>query len=230
MQPCDIEAELVTPTGAALLATLVHDWDARPEYRLDLVGTGAGARDLEQQPNVLRLLIGEMTAGLADADTPMRTRVAVLETSVDDENPQFVAAVMPRLLEAGAHDAMWTPTVMKKGRPGMHMTVIAKPEQAAELARMLMRETSTLGVRVRIEDRYELERRIVGVQTPYGSVRLKIASLPDGSDRAVPEFESVREAAERADRPLRDVAESAVAAWSSQAKDAGTRARHGNGA
>jgi uncharacterized protein (DUF111 family) len=159
-----------------------------------------------------------------------RRDIAVLETSLDDENPQFVAAVIPRLLEAGALDAMWAPTVMKKGRPGMHVTVIAKPEQASHFAHMLMRETSTLGVRVRTEERYELERRIVEVETPYGVVRVKIASLPDGSDRAVPEFESVREAAERADRPLRDVAESAVAAWSGQAKEAGTRARRGNGA
>jgi uncharacterized protein (DUF111 family) len=230
VRPCDIEAELVTPTGAALLATLVQDWDARPEYRLEAIGSGAGTRDLDEQPNVLRLLIGEMAAPLPGDAAPLRTRVAVLETSVDDENPQFVAAVMPRLLEAGALDAMWTPTVMKKGRPGMHVTVIAKPDQAAELAGMLLRETSTLGVRVRTEERYELERRIVEVETPYGPVRLKIASLPDGSDRAVPEFESVRETAERVDRPLRDVAESAVAAWSRQAKEAGTRARRDHGA
>lgn len=227
VQPSDIEAELVTPTGAALLATLVEDWEARPAYRLETVGTGAGTHDLEAQPNVLRLLIGEVAD--AAGSGAVRTRVAVLETSVDDENPQFVAAVIPRLLKAGALDAMWAPTVMKKGRPGVHLTVIARPEDAGSLAAMLLRETSTLGVRMRIEERLELERRIVEVETPYGTVRLKIASLPDGTDRAVPEFESVREVAEKADRPLREISESAIASWSKSAKDGSARSR-GNGA
>ncbi|OGF24335.1 MAG: hypothetical protein A2V63_03100 [Candidatus Eisenbacteria bacterium RBG_19FT_COMBO_70_11] len=139
--------------------------------------------------------------------------VAVLETALDDDNPQYVAAVLPRLIAAGALDAMVAPTTMKKGRPGLWLVVVAEPADAERLARLLMAETSTLGVRVRIDRRFELERRAVEVVTPFGAVTLKVASLPDGSARAVPEFESVRQAAERAARPLREVADAALAAW-----------------
>ncbi|HKQ56437.1 MAG TPA: nickel pincer cofactor biosynthesis protein LarC [Candidatus Eisenbacteria bacterium] len=204
----DIEAELVTPTGAALLTTLVRHWSSEPAFRLDKVGTGAGGRDLKEQPNVLRVLIGEAAdRGLA------RREVAVLETALDDDNPQFVAALLPRLLAQGARDAMIVPTVMKKGRPGMWLVVVAEPEQAPSLAALLMRESSALGVRVRRELRYELERRQIEVETRFGRVALKVAELPEGGERALPEFESVREAAERAGRPLREVSEAALAAW-----------------
>ena len=206
--PSDIEAELVTPTGAALLTTLVADWSAPPAYRLEAVGTGAGTRELPSQPNVLRVMIGEV----GGASLAQRS-VAVLETALDDDNPQYVAAVLPRLIAAGALDAMVAPTTMKKGRPGLWLVVVAEPADAERLARLLMAETSTLGVRVRIDRRFELERRAVEVVTPFGAVTLKVASLPDGSARAVPEFESVRQAAERAARPLREVADAALAAW-----------------
>jgi hypothetical protein len=215
----EVAAELTTPTGAALLATLVEDWGAPPPFRLERVGTGAGARDLAEQPNVLRVLIGEAEAmpGPGVSGVPRRRRVAVLETALDDENPQFVGALVPRLLAAGALDAMVVPSVMKKGRPGMWLVVIAAPEQAGVLARMLLVETSSLGVRVRHEERFELERRVEEVETPFGRVALKIAALPGGGERAVPEFESVRAAAERAGRPLREVAEAALAVWHGRA-------------
>jgi len=204
----DIEAELVTPTGAALLTTLVRHWSGEPAFRLERVGTGAGGRDLKEQPNVLRVLIGE-----ADPVAPGIRQVAVLETALDDDNPQFVAALLPRLLEQGARDAMVVPTIMKKGRPGMWLVVVAEPRDAAALALTVMRETSTLGVRTRLERRYEVERRTAEVETPFGRIALRIATLPGGEERAAPEFESVRAAAERAGRPLREVSEAAVAAW-----------------
>ena len=204
----DIPAELVTPTGAALMTTLVRHWSGVPTFRLECVGTGAGARDLKEQPNVLRVMIGEA------ASAPLaRRRVAVLETALDDDNPQFVAAVLPRLLQAGALDAMVVPSVMKKGRPGLWLVVIAEPDRSDALAHALMRETSALGVRVRIEERYELERRAVEVETRFGRIALKVATVPGEAERAVPEFESVRSAAERAGRPLREVSEAALAAW-----------------
>jgi uncharacterized protein (DUF111 family) len=102
---------------------------------------------------------------------------------------------------------------MKKGRPGQWLVVIAEPERAESLARLLLAETSTLGVRVREDLRYELERRPVEAETPFGRVLLKVASLPGGGERAMPEFESVREAAERSGRPMREIAEAALAAW-----------------
>jgi hypothetical protein len=203
-----IPVELTTPTGAALLATLVAEWSGPPAFRLDRVGTGAGTRDPREWPNVLRVLIGD-----AQGSTSRRRRVAVLETAVDDENPQVIAALVPRLLAAGALDAMVVPTVMKKGRPGVWLTVIAEPAAADPLAALLLTETSSLGVRLRFDERYELERRIAEVETAYGAVAVKVASLPGGGERAVPEFESVRAAAERAGRPLREVAEAAIAAW-----------------
>src|SRR5262249_15402671 len=135
------------------------------------------------------------------------------ETALDDENPQFVAALLPRLLAQGARDAMVVPSVMKKGRPGMWLVVIAEPERAEPLARALLAETSALGVRVRLERRYELERRQVEVVTRFGPITLKVATLPDGGERAAPEFESVRAAAEKSGRPLREVSEAALAAW-----------------
>jgi len=211
----DIEAELVTPTGAALLTTLVRHWAEPPPFKLERVGTGAGGRDLKEQPNVLRVLIGERAGAGAGAapGAPVRRRVAVLETALDDDNPQFVAALLPRLLERGALDAMVIPNLMKKGRPGLLLVVIAEPSGAEELAQLLLRETSSLGVRMRHDDRLELERRAVEVATPFGPIALKVATLPGDGYRAVPEFESVRAAAERSGRPLREVAEAAVAAW-----------------
>jgi hypothetical protein len=206
----DVEGELTTPTGAALLAALVADWSAPPVFRLERVGTGAGSRDLPAQPNVLRVLVGEAEV---IARGVRQRRVAVLETALDDENPQVVGAMIPRLLAAGALDAMAIPSVMKKGRPGVWLVIVAEPERADGLARMLLAETSSLGVRLRLDDRIELERRLEQVETPFGSVAVKVATLPDGQERAVPEFEAVREAAERAGRPLREVAEAALAAW-----------------
>jgi uncharacterized protein (TIGR00299 family) protein len=203
-----VDRELTTPTGAAIVMSLVKDWGAPPPFRLERIGTGAGGRDPKDRPNVLRLLIGETE----DAPTGRR-RVAVLETAVDDDNPQFVAALVPRLIEAGALDAMVIPTVMKKGRSGSWLVVVADPAHAEPLARLLMRETTTLGVRVREEERFELERRAVEVETPFGPVALKVASVPGEGERAVPEFESVRAAAERSGRPLREVSDAALAAW-----------------
>jgi pyridinium-3,5-bisthiocarboxylic acid mononucleotide nickel chelatase len=203
-----IDFELTTPTGAALLATLVERWGPPPPFRIGSIGTGAGGRDLVQQPNVLRVIVGDTDA------TPLATgRVSVLETALDDDNPQYVAALLPRLLEQGALDAMLVPVQMKKGRPGLWLVVIAPPERAEALARTVLAESSTLGVRVREERRYELPRRAEQVETPFGPVALKVATLPEGGERAMPEFESVRAVAEHSGRPLREVAEAALAAW-----------------
>jgi len=206
-----VEAELVTPTGAALVSTLVEDWGRPPAYRLEAIGTGAGARDFPEHANVLRLLVGE-----AAGDVPLARDVSVLETAIDDENPQFVAALLPRLLDAGALDAMLVPVIMKKGRGGLWLVVVCEPMHSERLAAMIMAESSTLGVRSRTESRFELPRRAESVQTPWGAVHVKVASLPGGAERAMPEFESVREVAERSGRTLREVAEAALGSWNSR--------------
>ncbi len=203
-----IPLELTTPTGAALLAELVESWERPPVFRVEAIGTGAGGRDPRELANVLRVLIGETEEGRT-----ARREVAVLETALDDESPQYVAALVPRLLAAGALDAMVAPVTMKKGRPGLWLVVIAPPERVESLAAQLLRESTTLGVRVRREERFEAERRITEVATPHGTVTLKVARLPDGTERAVPEFESLRRIADGAGRPLREVAEAAIAAW-----------------
>src|SRR5439155_20554378 len=161
-----LDFELVTPTGAALLSTLVEEWVAPPPFKLLQIGAGAGARDLREQANVLRVMLGETDSPLA------RRRVAVLETAVDDENPQVLAALGPRLIAAGALDVMTIPSVMKKGRLGSWLVVIADPAHVEQLARLLLTETSTLGVRLRYEERFELERQAVRVETPFGPVAL----------------------------------------------------------
>ena len=206
-----VDAELVTPTGAALLATWVGDWGAAvPAFRLERVGTGAGGREFSGHPNVLRMLVGEV--GAPEPGPASRT-VAVLETAIDDENPQHLAELGSRLLAAGALDSMLVPALMKKGRPGSWLVVVAETADSERLTAMILAHTSTLGVRVREERRIELARHAETVQTAFGPIELKVAHLPDGQLRAKPEFESVREAAGRAGRPLHEIAEAALAAW-----------------
>lgn len=203
-----VEAELVTPTGAALLAELVSDWSGPPAYRLGATGIGAGAREFPDHANVLRLILGE-----ASPTAMARREVAVLETAIDDETPQRLSDLVGRLLEAGALDAMLAPTLMKKGRPGQWLVIIAEPGDADRLAQLVLQHSPALGVRSRIDSRLELPRRIERVSTRWGEVAVKVATLPDGSERAHPEFESVRALAAQVRLPLREISEAAVAAW-----------------
>lgn len=207
-----VESELVTPTGAALLATLVADWGAAaPELRLERVGTGAGTREFPGHPNVLRLLIGEALGQPATG-----RRVAVLETAIDDASPQHLADLAARLLAAGALDAMLVPATMKKGRPGHWLVVVAELADSERLAGLVLATSTTLGVRIREERRVELERFQEVVKTSLGEIELKIARLPDGHLRAFPEFESVRAAAERSGKTLSEVQQAALAAWAGE--------------
>ncbi len=203
-----VEAELVTPTGAALLMTLAESWGDPPAFRLAAIGTGAGTRDFPAHPNILRLLIGERSSAAVAGRT-----VAVLETAVDDDNPQFVAAAMRRLLALGALDAMVAPVTMKKGRSGLWLVVVCEPADAHHLAETILRDTSTLGVRMREERRIELPRRVLQVETEFGPVLVKVAVLPEGTERPVPEYESVLEAADRTGASLHAISTAAVEAF-----------------
>lgn len=208
-----VEAELVTPTGAALLATLVEDWQAPPAWRLERVGTGAGAREFPEHPNVLRLMIGETSAG---APAGIRT-VSVLETAIDDENPQYLADLVARLLAAGALDAMLVPATMKKGRPGSWLVVVCEPTISQALTDLILTHSTTLGVRLREERRIELDRSQEIVKTTVGDIVVKVAHLPGGRFRVQPEYESVRAAAESSGLPPLEVAELARSAWFAKA-------------
>jgi uncharacterized protein (TIGR00299 family) protein len=212
-----VQAELVTPTGAALLMSLAPTFGDPPAFTLESVGTGAGTRDFKDHPNILRLLLGERAAApgaaaAAASHTSERT-VSVLETAVDDDNPQFMAAALQRLLALGALDAMVAPVTMKKGRSGLWLVVVCEPADARRLAEAVLRDTSTLGVRVREERRIELSRRILEVSTRFGTVRVKAAILPEGTERVMPEFESVLEVATRSGASVHAVSAAAVQAF-----------------
>jgi hypothetical protein len=195
-------AELTTPTGAAVVAALACDFGPMPPLTILAAGYGAGDLDFPKQPNVLRVLIGE-PSGAAEA-----ALVAVIEANIDDAGPQVLAYAMERLLEAGALDATLSPLVMKKGRPGSLLRVIAKPEDRERLARIVFAETPTLGVRMYGAERRVEARGFEEVETPHGKVRMKVAA-----GDASPEYEDCRRIALEKGVPLRQVQAEASAAW-----------------
>lgn len=194
-----IQAELVTPTGAALLRHLSSRFGELPAMRLEHVGYGAGSRDLPI-PNLLRVFIGEADAHAFNTDT-----VTVLETNIDDQNPEQVAHLMDRAFEAGALDVTLTPTQMKKSRAGVVLSVIAKPQDTDALRTLILTETSSLGVREQTTRRSTVARDRVEVETPWGKTFVKIGHLPNGQHKYAPEFEDCRVLARKAGVPLREV-------------------------
>lgn len=194
-----IQAELVTPTGAALLKHLAYRFGELPAMRLDQVGYGAGSRDLPI-PNLLRVFIGE-----ADTNSFTTDSVTVLETNIDDQNPEQVAHLMERAFEAGALDVTMTPTQMKKNRTGVVLSVIARPENTDTLRTLILTETSSLGVREQSTQRSVLHRDRLEVETPWGKTFVKVGHLPNGQHKYAPEFEDCRVLARKAGVPLREV-------------------------
>ncbi len=191
-----LRGERLTPTGAALLVTLADSWGPIPAMRPHASGIGAGSLDDPDRPNVVRAVVGE-EAG--DGAVP---RIAVLSTTIDDVTPQALAFAVERLLEAGALDATVTPLVMKKGRPGHRVEALARPEDLDAVARVLLRETGSLGLRYRIESRIELERTHETVRTRFGSIRVKIGRRDGVEIRSWPEYEDCARAARRHGVPL----------------------------
>lgn len=200
--------ELTTPTGAALLRTLADDFGPLPPMRPTAVGHGAGSADPEGWPNVLRLFLAE-TAAPAAAGTD---QVVAIETNLDDLNPQAYETVVERLFDTGALDVTLTPVIMKRGRPGITLAALATPETAQAVAGVILRETTTLGVRLQTVDRLVLARRVERVQTSGGTVRVKIART-GGSEKAAPEYQDCRRIAERTGRPVREVMDEALRAF-----------------
>lgn len=197
--------ELVTPTGAALVAELATF--ERPAMRLERIGVGAGSRDREDRPNVLRAWLGRGDpAPNTDSAAAVALRpVVVLTTTIDDMTAEQIAFVRPRLMAAGALDVWSQASGMKKGRSGLQLTVIARPPDEAELARLLLRETTTLGVRVREERRYEAARESRTVQTSLGPVSVKVKRLPGEADQFAPEFEDCARLADQHGLPIAQV-------------------------
>jgi uncharacterized protein (DUF111 family) len=231
-----IQKEMLTPTGAALLRALEVRFEPLPPMTLSATGYGAGARDLQRAANVVRLSVGESVAIARPASAPTESRtsaptewptsapaspaqmwdadnadtITVLEANLDDMNPQLFSYVQQKLLSAGALDAFGVPVLMKKGRPGIVFTVLAPPHNAEALARILLTETTTLGVRTRQEQRRILDREHVTVESPWGPIRVKLGRLRGEVLNCAPEFEDCRRIAEATGIPLKTVLQEAL--------------------
>ncbi len=207
------QMELTTPTGAAMLRALGCDFEEKTPLAFTGIGYGAGGRNPDGFANVLRLSLATAPAAVSRDSSFSGDRVVVLECAVDDASPQVLAHAMELALEHGALDVMASPVAMKKGRLGTLLTVLAKPQDEDELLTLLFRETTTLGIRRREEDRVILDREFVTVDTQYGRIRLKIASAQGEVLNAMPEYEDCRRAAREHGAPLRAVMEAAQVAY-----------------
>ncbi len=198
--PLDIDTELVTPTGAALLKGLAKSFGVPPPFTPQRIGYGAGKKDLPF-PNVLRVIVGEMPDGFILE----RERLIVVETNLDDMTGELAGFVMERLFEAGARDVWVTPTQMKKNRPAIVLSVLCDSSSLPTVLQILLRETTTLGVRVHEVERLCLQREFVEVETPYGVVKVKVAKLGKEIVNISPEYEDCRRIALERKVPLKEV-------------------------
>jgi uncharacterized protein (TIGR00299 family) protein len=205
----DGDGELTTPTGAAILAAVVDSFGAPPPLTLRSTGYGAGTKQLDDRPNVLRAIVG---APLGTADVAAAPEVMLLEANIDDMGGELIAPLFDALAEAGAVDVWSAPILMKKGRPAVQVSALAPPQALAAVERAFFRNSTTLGLRRRRLERVVLARSFVKVSTPYGALRVKLAALDGDVLGAHPEFEECRRLAARARVPVREVVAAAAAA------------------
>lgn len=221
VRPVQVEGELVTPTGAAIVAALASGFGPLPAMNISRIGYGLGSNDYGR-PNFLRVFIGEEIHRQENKEDPPPGKeqiISILQTGVDDLNPEILAYTIEKLFAAGALDALITPVIMKKGRPGSLLTVLCLPEKENSLLKIIFAETTTLGVRTRREKRYILPRQEISVETGYGTVRVKIAALADAPDglaeqkwQISPEYEDCRQLAQERNIPLKNVYQAALKA------------------
>ena len=210
--PCyagEIEGEWTTPTGAAILSAVCSRYQSMPRMDIESIGYGAGGRTHPDLPNLLRVFVGRTEGGEP-------TEVVVMETEIDDTNPQLIGHLHNLLPAVGALDWYTTPVQMKKNRPGTLLTVICEPAKQPELADLLFRETTTIGYRYYTAAREELQREIVRIATPLGDVDVKVARRGGEVVNAMPEFEDLRRIAEVTGRPLKQVSDMAIRTWLEQ--------------
>lgn len=208
----DLEGETVTPTGAAIISALGSSFGDEPEMTIEKIGYGAGQREYPDRPNLFRLVVGERPPAWK------KEEMVVLETNIDDMNPEFYDYVLDRLLAAGARDVSLSTIQMKKNRPGTLLRVIAEPWNRQKLAEIIFRETSTIGLRYYPVERLTLKRRQVKARTRFGTVTLKVIEEPGGEKRAAPEYEDVKRLAQAKKVPLRLVYEEALRIFNQGAK------------
>ncbi len=204
LRQVDEPHELITPTGATLLAEFVKEFVPLPPFQVRKIGYGVGTRKLASRPNVVRAILAEI------AEPEHEDQVEVLETQVDDSTGEQLGHVMEKLFTAGALDVFFQAAQMKKNRPGTLITVIAPPEKAKELAKLLMTETSAFGVRHSLKNRWKLAREILTVQTPFGPIQVKKGSWEGKQVQWAPEYESCRLLAEKTGRTFTEIYQAAV--------------------
>ncbi len=217
--PSPITMELTTPTGAVIIKTLACGHGMAPAMTVEAIGYGLGGKDFRELPNAMRALMGTApntspTKQKTTGTTPCSEQdsVVIIETNIDDMNPQLAAYLLDRLIKKGALDAYLTQIIMKKGRPGLLLTVLTEEKKKDLLSRIILTESSSIGLRYSTAKRQCLERRIIKVNTPFGTIRIK-ESLLDGSVvNRQPEFEDCKKAALKNKVPLKDVMESATGA------------------
>jgi uncharacterized protein (TIGR00299 family) protein len=207
----EMQKELVTPTGAAIVKVLASSFGPRPPMTTASVGYGAGTRNFEGHANVLRISIGET----ADVQTSAGTlgeeqEIAILEANLDDLNPQLIGYIMDLAFAEGALDVFTTPVQMKKNRPGTVLSILTPLELEKRMRALLFRESSTLGVRVRHEKRFALPRHHEQVATPWGEVRMKVAGVNGTPWQYAPEYEDCRRIAQQHHIPLKHVMQEAI--------------------
>lgn len=212
----DIKGELVTPTGAAIISTVCAEFGPLPRMELVSTGYGAGSREYPNFPNVLRLIVGEDESAGFETE-----RLLVVETNIDDMSPQLYGHVMDQALRLGALDCFFTPVQMKKNRPGVLISVLCRLADRDTICRLLLAETTTLGVRYYEVMRRALQRETVSVETVYGPIDVKVARMNGSVVKEMPEYEQCRRAAEVAKVPLQVVEQAA--------RDALTRIQRGGG-
>ncbi len=205
----DVDGELTTPTGAAIISTLATQFGEMPALRVDRVGYGAGSMDLSR-PNLLRVFVGE---ALEKAEGQIGERVSVLETNIDDMNPEFYDHIMERLFEAGALDVFLTPVQMKKNRPGTLLSVLAPADMADSLLDILLQESTTLGVRVSERERFCLPRFSQTVKTRFGDIRVKVAHRGSLVVKVLPEYEDCKRIARETGVAISQVYGEAQKSW-----------------
>jgi hypothetical protein len=206
----DVSVELVTPTGAAVVAALAVEFGPLPAMHLQTVGYGAGTRDLQELPNVVRVLVGERDR-LAGGDG-VREDVMLIETNLDDLSPELVPDAAERCFAAGALDVWVSPAQMKKGRPGIVFSALARPADERAVAEAILRETTTLGVRVSPARRWELAREWISVEVDGEAIRVKLGFLDGQAVNAAPEHDDCLAAARRTGRPVKELWGAALAA------------------